>query len=198
MIITFEDFWTKLTADDLWWDRMKYTYGRKDLKKIGNDTYDFLLTQPNRLKADDPGDWRRLFKKTADWAKDKPAGVELQQAPKEVKKEPDHTPTSPERRARWLKVYLWKIQKSKITSTGPRLSLKQIAEEGDWLPKKDAPYIQPVMEILQTQQRIQAETDEGRRRYFMATYPGATEDDVQDYLSKFEPCFPKISNPLKE
>src|SRR5688572_4862297 len=101
MKVSFEEFWDKLVEDEIWWDRIKIQFARKDLRDVGNTTYDYLLTVPNRLATGDAGDWRQLFRKNCVWAKDKPYGPTLQQVEVKTEEKPQAPPlTGAERLAR--------------------------------------------------------------------------------------------------
>jgi hypothetical protein len=147
MKLSFSDFWDKLVADDIWWDRMQYRHSRKDLKEVGNKAFDFLMTVPNRLDPPDVMYWRQIFAKEAGWAKDAAVRPQLQQV--EVKPQPTPQdleknkpiPKSDPRYDAYLKLWRSEVDKFAVDHRMPKVSKKEAIEEGDWLPKKTAPYI---------------------------------------------------------
>lgn len=142
-MISFEDWWVKVTDDDLWWDRVKMKFPRKNHKAVGEDCYTRLLTQPERLHKEDVGDWRRAFWNACIWIKDEMVRPQLQQ--EEVKSQgpidPKNMPLTGEARDKKLQEWKQKILNEPIAKPMPKLTKKEIADEGDWLPKKPAPYI---------------------------------------------------------
>lgn len=146
-MITFDQFWDKLVEDEIWWDRINYRYSRKDLRGIGNDTYDYLLTIPNRLNFNDVAYWRQLFAKKCTWEKDAPVKPQLQQVeyPKggEVSTVEEKIILTGEARAARIKEWLDQVNKVTNNFTVPKISKKEAAEEGQWVPKKQNPYHPP-------------------------------------------------------
>jgi hypothetical protein len=132
--MTFELFWDKLVEDDLWWDRIKMQYSDKDHRKIAQDCFIDLLAQPQRWKAQDYSDFRRCFQKWLMNAKPMAVRPQLQQV-EEKKPEPEIEISEEEKKRRYQEWYN-AVTKVENNFKVPKLTKKQIAEEGDWLPKK--------------------------------------------------------------
>lgn len=143
MSITFEDFWNKLVEDEIWWDRMQYRYARKDLRGIGNETYDYLLTIPNRLNFNDVAYWRQLFAKNAGWKADAPVKPQLQQVEAPKPEAPQAPILEGEARAKRIEEWKAEVLKSTNNFVMPKITAKEAADEGGWLPKKQQPYHAP-------------------------------------------------------
>lgn len=141
-MITFESFWDKLVEDEIWWDQMKVSYARKDWRRAGMQVYEYLLTEKNRWNAQDYSDYRRIWMKKIIWLPD----IEVKQRPVVSTSEPDKTQgpilTGAEREAR-IKEWLDQVNKATNNFNVPRISKKEAAEEGDWLPKKPTNYNPP-------------------------------------------------------
>jgi hypothetical protein len=173
--VDFEDFWTKLTEDDLWWDQIKVKYGRKDLRGIGNDCYIDLLAQSNRWKAQDYADFRKCYQKWLMYAKDAPVAPQLQQQVKEEPKEEVEIVTGQEREE-WIKKWMDKVKEAPILKPVQQLSYKEIADEGDWLPKKPAPY--PSTSESEVQKRLL------HLQYIKENYDPRTQDRLPNWMSE--------------
>lgn len=64
----------------------------------------------------------------------------------------------------------------------PKISDKEIKAEGQLKPKRNShPYTEPGY-----QAKIDAAVRKGRELYFRENYPGATEEQVKEYLDSFE------------
>ncbi len=139
MKLTFEQFYTELQKNEPWFDQMKLRYFRKDLKDVANQCYIFLLASEQRWKAQDYQDFRKCYQSFLSKSPDKVSAPVLQQEEvKEVKhSEPILTGEERDRRiAEWLAA----VKAQRLTNPIPKLTRKQIIEEGDWLPKKQAPH----------------------------------------------------------
>lgn len=141
MKVTFEDFWNNLVSDDIWYDRIKYQYSNKDIKGIAQDCYIDLLAQSTRWQSQDYTDFRRCFQKWLMNSKAAPVKPQLQQQTT-VQEEVSSVPiVEGEERQKYIKEWLESVKNVKQqASLVPRLTKKQIADEGDWLPPKPAPY----------------------------------------------------------
>lgn len=164
-IISFEDWWVKLTENDLWWDRIKIKFPRKNLKSVGEDCYTRLLTQPNRLHSGDVADWQKAMWNHCVYAKDEPIKPQLQQ---EETKEPEApvVQVSPEEHARRLREWKEKVLSQPFGFQVPKLTKQEYEEEGQVRPKKKI--YKPVLdtyEILLKEaiDRVRVEKYEGNR-----------------------------------
>lgn len=138
--MTFDEFYNGLIEDGIWWDRIQMQYRSKDIKGEANNCFTWLLTQQNRMAAKDFGDFRRAFQKFLMNAKDVPIKPQLQQAPVVEEVKPKEPPLTGEARQARLKEWMEQVQKGDIVKPVGKLSYKEIADEGGWLPKKPAPY----------------------------------------------------------
>lgn len=175
-MIKFEKFWDKLIEDDLWWDRIKYQFSRKDLKAVGNAVYDFFLTQPNRLDERFVGEWRNVFRKNCTWAKDIPYVVTQQVTIDKESRPQEPVLTGDERDAK-IKEWLQEVSKMPaMPSSIKHISYKEIADEGDWLPKKQAPY--PSCSESEVKKRLI------HLEYVRQNYDPRTKDPLKDWMSE--------------
>ena len=135
MKLTFEEFWKKLIEHEIWYDQMKMRFFRKDLKGVANDCFIFLLASDQRWQAQDYQDFRKCYQSFLSKSPDKVSAPQLQQTEVVEVKQTEPILTGEERDkkiAEWLE----SVKAVKMANPVPKLSRKQIAEEGDWLPKK--------------------------------------------------------------
>jgi hypothetical protein len=138
---SFEQFWDKLVEHEVWYDQMKMRFFRKDMKEAAKDTYIFLLASENRWACQDYQDFRKCYHNFLKNAKDKPQGPVLQQEEKKEEVKQSEPILTGEARKAKIKEWLETIKTMPaMTSSVPKLSYQEIADEGDWLPKKPAPY----------------------------------------------------------
>lgn len=157
MSISFEDFWNELTSHELWFEQMKMRFYQKDLKGTANDCYIFLLASEARWKAQDYQDFRRCYQQFLTRAKDVPVKPQLQQTAEVKKEEPQEPILTGEHREARIKEWLELVREiPAMTSSIPKLTYKEIADEGDWLPKKPAPYPSaPVALLIEEELKIE-------------------------------------------
>lgn len=139
MKLSFEQFWNKLVEHDIWYDQMKMRFCRKNLKQVANDCYLFLLASEQRWLAQDYQDFRRCYQSFLSKAPDEIVRPQLQQVETEPQKKSD-PPCTGEARMNWIKEWEKVVKESTMVNGVTKLTHKQIADEGDWLPKKPAPY----------------------------------------------------------
>lgn len=137
--MTFEQFWDKLVEHEIWYDQMKMRFYRKNLKQVANDCYLFLLASEQRWLTQDYQDFRRCYQSFLSKAPDEIVRPQLQQVDTEPKKQ-SAPPLTGEERLAWIKKWESEVKKSQMVNGVTKLTHKQIADEGDWLPKKPAPY----------------------------------------------------------
>ena len=139
MKLTFEQFYAKLIEHEIWYDQMKMRFFLKDLKGVANDCFIFLLASEQRWNAQDYQDFRKCYQNFLSKSPDMVVKPQLQQV--EVKEEKQgEPPLTGEERDKRIAEWLAAVKAQRLTNPVPKLSRKQIAEEGDWLPKKAANY----------------------------------------------------------
>lgn len=134
---TFEDFWLLLIEHEIWYDQMKMRFHRKDLKGVANECFIFLLASDQRWDTQDYKDFRRCYQSFLSKAPDLIVKPQLQQTAIEEPKHSAPILTGDERQKKlseWLESVKNVEQQASLV---PKLTYKQIADEGDWLPKKN-------------------------------------------------------------
>jgi len=139
MKLTFEQFYAKLIEHEIWFDQMKMRFYRKDLKDVANQCFIFLLASEQRWAAQDYQDFRKCYQSFLSKSPDMVVKPQLQQV--EVKEESTSEPIlTGEERERKINEWLQAVKSVQTVNPVPKLSRKQIIEEGDWLPKKQLPH----------------------------------------------------------
>lgn len=138
---TFEQFWLRLIEHEIWYDQMKMRFHRKDLKGIANDCYIFLLASQQRWENQDYQDFRKCYQAFLSKAPDQIARPQLQQTATEEQTTHNMPIVTGEERDKYIQQWLESV-KSVEQKAGlvPKLTYKQMADEGDWLPPKEKPY----------------------------------------------------------
>ena len=97
--MNFEQWFTELKSNPLWWMRVQEMYSRKNLDKVANEVYTYLIASPEAFKAQceagDTAGWRKLFQTWAGKSDDAPVKPQLQQV-EEKKDDKEWKPASPE------------------------------------------------------------------------------------------------------
>lgn len=149
MNVSFEEFYEKLTAHEIWFDQIKMRFFRKNLVDVAKECYLFLLASGNRWAAQDYEDFRRCYLNFLKNAKDAPIRPQLQQEETKKEESTGEPVLTGEARNEWIKKWLSEVQQMPVMKSAiPKLTYKEIADEGDWLPKKPAPYPSAPPEFL--------------------------------------------------
>lgn len=189
---SFSDFWTKLKENSLWFDQVSMKYGRKDIKDVAQRFYIDLLARPEEAKKEDYEAWRRSFQKWLMWEPDAPIAPQLQQVEEtrppmsdEERKKMEPVPKSDPRYQEHLNNWLAMLKTTEDNFKAPKLSKKQLAEEGDWIPKKDGKnyshedMIKSALTHMETMRRA-------KEKEYRAFNPKATDEEVEEYLNNIE------------
>lgn len=193
---SFEEFYNNLVSHEVWYEQMQLQHKGKDIKAAAQKVYGDAIADPVSFKVKDISDHRRhihyvLFKMPV---------VPIKQV-YQVTEEKNNNSSEPiltgKERDEWIKK--WKESLSdKILNSAPRLTHKEIIEEGDWLPKKDKPYIPNVdlnlLNLKECIRRFAARKYKGNysfNSFKMFTFGlvevfAENEEDAKDILRKAE------------
>lgn len=176
--LSFEEFYEKLTAHEIWFDQIKMRFYRRNLQDVARECYLFLLASGNRWAAQDYEDFRRCYLNFLKNAKDQQQGPQLQQEQKKEVVNSEPILTGKERQAR-INEWLDEVNKSPLMKRTARLSHKQIMEEGDWLPKKDGVNYPSCSESEVKKRLLHLE-------YLKQNYDPRTQDPMPNWIEEDE------------
>lgn len=186
-IKTFEQYWEIVTSNDLWYDQIKMRHARKDIRSIAQNAFIDLLTTPQRLAAADPTDFQKHLSKFLMYAKDEVARPQLQQDEvREEPKGPQEPPLTGEARTAKIKEFVALLRQ--VGKQEKPLIDGQVEELGQTDPPKKKGVITPFdpEKQLQVKKELDERTRKGREIWYRENYPGATEEDIVNYLKSFE------------
>ena len=184
--MTFADWYSKLTEDPLWYELLR-AYKDETIRKAGEKVYAQLVAEgtviyrpmsENRkhvynIVCKNPGD-----KVKKDWYK-------IEEQKKEAEKAKEWVPLKGEARQAKLKEWMDSVSKVEMVSAVPKLTVKEIIEQGDW---RAVATIAPRSEV---EKHIIVEThiekvNTARRKMFLSAFPDASEEEITAYLKKFD------------
>lgn len=178
--MTFEQFYTTLKEDEVWFTNATMYYKPETVLSVANDLF-MACSADNTINRPD-GEMRKYF-----WNKLKkitPDKVRKQWMPKEEKVEGEPVLTGEARAAR-LKEWEEAIKKNPPVKTTPRLTSQMIEEEGGVRPKAVQPYpTTKPMEYLVHQRHLE---------YIKQNYDAWTKEPLTNWIPEEE--FNKL-NPL--
>lgn len=178
MSVSFEDFWNKLVDHEIWYDQMKMRFFRKDLKGVANDCFIFLLASKQRWDAQDYQDFRKCYQSFLMKSKDMEQKPILQQVEQKTE-EPEAEIVTGEKRKQYIDQWLELVKTGPaLQSNAVKLTYKEIADEGDWLPKKPAPY--PSCSESEVKKRLL------HLEYIKQNYDPRTQDPLSTWMSEEE------------
>lgn len=141
MIASFDDFWKFLESNEVWFEyNCKMRFFDRDPKACARDCYGYLISDM-KVFQEMQKDEARLRKYFVSWLMKAPRAAvapTLQQV--EEPKQEGPPPLTGEERMKRLKEWLDQVQQAELFAPVPKLTHKQIAEEGQWLPKKPEAY----------------------------------------------------------
>jgi hypothetical protein len=180
--MSFESFYEKLISDQLWFELLRH-YKDETIKAaarkvyaalVADNTVDIRPMSENRkhvynILCKNPGD--KPVKKWYDITKE------------EKKNEPE-IEISEEEIKRRLQEWQDSLKDVQMVSAVPKLSAKQIIEEGNWRavklehPKSE---FERLMLIEEHKEKVNA----ARRKFYLQHKPNASEEEINAYVNKF-------------
>lgn len=186
MITDLPEFLEKIRDNPLWWTRMLEMYPTKDHLQITKEVHLYLLASPERLKTENFADFRRLYQGWCEKHKGElkvtVRAVELKQEPvKEI--DPKDMPLrreSPEyiKRTQELIDAIQGIEVKKVTPM-----TKEEREQNGQVRPKAHKFTQSPTEKAWALSQHQKALHESRRKFFLETFPDATDEEVEAYVN---------------
>lgn len=173
--MTLEDFHKAVTEDELWMEAMRNPSRGKDLKAAIEKVYGQAVSDGS-LKVLPIGEHRKHIFNTLG----KMPFVQAKLVQNHQEKEPEKVEVkvyaTDEQREYWLNVLAKQIKEIQVKPI-TRLSHKQIAEEGDWLPKKKHVPTDPgyIHEHLKLQHDCRVKTIRDR-------HPELSDEEIEKYI----------------
>lgn len=103
----------------------------------------------------------------------------------EVEKKEAWVPLTGEARQAKLKEWMEAVSKVEMVSAMPKLTAKQIIEQGDWRAVSNIAPRSEVEKHIVVESHIE-KVNAARRKMFLSAFPDATEDEIQAYIDKFK------------
>lgn len=179
--MTLEQFTQAVKADEMWLEAMRNPSRGKSLAAAIEKVYGQCVSD-GTLKHKPIGEHRKhIFNVLGTMKFGVITGVQLQQEPvkEQTKEEKELESVDYETHQRRLNEWLASICSIPDRKRVPKLSHKEIAEEGDWIPKKrvvafDSGYAPEHYKKLH----------ENRVKTVRDRHPGFTDEEIEDYIEK--------------
>lgn len=178
----FPEWFKELCSDVRWFEYTSMNHKGKNFKKAAEFVYAQLLAD-SRLQMREMSENRKhVYNKLGSMPFDFVA-PSLQQ--EEKKEDKEWVPLTGEARAKKLAEFKAMVDSAPKAFTTPKMSAQEIANEGDWLPKKDKPFVRSEFESRVALEEHKRKANDARRKLFLDAYPDASEEEIEAYISKF-------------
>jgi hypothetical protein len=185
---TFDDWHKELISDYQWYSLLRM-YKEETIKKaaekvfaqlVADKVVDLRPMSENRkhvynIVTKNPGD-KEIRK---DW-------YNVEKEKKEAEEKKEWVPLTGEARAKKLAEFKAMVDAAPKAFTTPKMSAQEIANEGDWLPKKEKPFVRSEFETRMALEEHKRKANDARRKLFLDAYPDASEEEIEAYLLKFK------------
>lgn len=176
--MTFEEFHKTIIADELWVDAMRNPSRGKDLKAAIEKVYGQAVSDGS-LKIVSIGEHRKhVFNTLGKMPLSKVNTVQLQQTEKPPEKLEVKVYATDEQREYWLNKLKEEIKEIKVKPV-IKMSHKEIAEEGDWIPKKRHVPTDPLY-FYENQKKLH----DCRVKVVKDRHPDLTDEQIENYIAK--------------
>lgn len=174
--MTLEDFHKALISDELWVEAMRNPSRGKDLKAAIEKVYGQAISDGS-LKTVAIGEHRKhVFNTLGKMPFSKVNTVQLQQEEVKHEKVEVKVYATDDQRDYWLNKLQEDIKQIQVKPIA-KMSHKEMAEQGDWIPKKKKVPTDPnyFFEHLSKLRECQRKTIRDR-------YPGMTDEEVENFI----------------
>lgn len=184
---SFDSFFTDLTSDQRHYELCQMHYRDETIKAAAWKIYALLLADETLQLRPMSQNRQHLYnllcknppdKKKVDWT-----AKALEKL--ETEKKEEWVPLTGEARQAKLKEWMEAIEKVEMVSAVPKLTVKEIIEQGDW---RAVTAIAPRSEVekhIVVESHIE-KVNNARRKMFLSAFPDASEEEIQAYIEKFK------------
>lgn len=184
---TFEDWYKELTSDTLWYELLRH-YKEETIRKCSEKVYAQLVAEKTVSYRPMTENRKHVYNVVCKLPGDKPkvdwVAKQLKQQ-EEKKEDKEWVPLTGEARAKKLAEFKAMVDSAPKAFTTPKMSAQEIANEGDWLPKKEKPFVRSEFESRMALEEHKRKANDARRKLFLDAYPDASEEEIEAYLLKF-------------
>ena len=187
----FETWYLELIGDQIWSMPAMMQHKEETFKQIARKVYMSALADRQRGSLIPMTEHRRhvyniICKTPGDRPKGKPWYEKaLEKKLQEDEQKEEWKPVSEEEREQWLKKWQEQVSNSQMVTSVPRLTARQIIEEGDWRAVSTIEPRSDVEKAMVFEEHIE-KVNAARRKVFTTAYPDASEEEIQAYLKKFD------------
>lgn len=177
----FEQWYKELISEERWHETMQMQHKGKSIKEAARIVYGDAVSDSLTFEKIPFSERRKhVHYKLLKMPVKQQAPV-LQQV--EVSEDKEWKPVSEEERQRRLKEYKELIDSLEMVNNFPRVSAKELMENGDWKPARVEPRsdIQKAMVVEEHIRKVR----EARSKVFRSYYPDASDLEVEAYCNKF-------------
>lgn len=176
--MTFEDFHKALIADERWHETMKMIHKYKPFDEVCQLVYGSAVSEGTLEGVEISEHRKHVHNKLAKTQIKIQNTIQTHQTETKPEKVEVKVYATDEQRDYWLNKLQQQIKAIQVKPV-PRLSHKQLAEEGDWLPKKRAVPTDPyyIHEHKKTMRECQRKTVKER-------HPEFSDEDVEKYIDQ--------------
>lgn len=186
MITDLPAFIEKLRDNPLWWTRMQEMYPTKDHLQITKEMHLFLLASPERLNSEDWADFRRLYQT---FCRNSKTEIKVPVKVTESKSEPVEVRPEDRPLVRGTPEYIARAQEVLDAIKGVSRPIapmtKEEREQNGQVRPKAHKFTQSPTEKVWALNQHQKALNESRRKFFLDTFPDATEEEMQAYINSF-------------
>lgn len=154
---SFDDWYKTLISDEIWFELLRH-YKPETIRKASEKVFASLVADHLQDVRPMKENRKHVYNILVQNPGDKPKVDWVAKALEGIKEEPkqEWKPLVGEERAKKLQEWLDKVKQVEVQSAVPRLTYSEIAKEGGWERKKDAPYpITSPMEVYVKERHIE-------------------------------------------
>lgn len=181
--MNFNDWYTSLISDERWFELLR-AYKDSTIKSCAEKVYAELVAKQIsdiRPMTENRVHVYHVIKKLPE---DKPKKNWCEVKEEIAKKEEPVIEISEEEIKRRLAQWQESLKDVQMVSSVPKLSAKQIIEEGDWRAVK-LEHPRSEFERLMLIEEHHEKINTARRKFYLQHRPDASEEEVKSYLTKF-------------
>lgn len=184
--LSFDEFFKDLCSNYVWFQPATMHHKPETFRSVANKVYMQYVASESFPPIQEAR--RHVYNKLVLIPGDRPKGKDwykIEEQKKEAEKAKEWVPVTGEEREQWLKKWQDQVSGCQMVTSVPRLTARQIIEEGDWRAVSTIEPRSDVEKAMVFEEHIE-KVNAARRKVFTTAYPDASEEEIQAYLKKFD------------
>lgn len=185
--LSFDEFFKDLCSNYVWFQPATMHHKPETFRSVANKVYMQYVAAESFPPIQEAR--RHVYNKLVLIPGDRPKGKDwykIEEQKKEAEKAKEWVPVPEDVRQKKLAELKALVDSLPMLNNFPRTPRTEEVENCDWIPKREKIEPRSEVQVLQVINEHAEKVRTARRKYFLDAYPGASEEEIEAYLKKFD------------